>query len=52
MKKSAYTRSALIKNRQFRARVSGKQCGHFNEVGRKDVFCTLFDDRYIGKIIC
>ena len=25
---------ALIQNEQFRARIAGKECRHFNEVGR------------------
>ena len=36
MKMSAHTHSALIQNRQFRARITRKECGHFNEVGRKN----------------
>ena len=35
MKKSAHAYSALIQNTQFRACIARKECGHFNEVGRK-----------------
>ena len=35
MKKSAHAYSALIQSGQFRARIARKECGHFNEVGRK-----------------
>ena len=36
MTKSAHAHSALIQNRQFRARIARKECGkYFNEVGRK-----------------
>ena len=35
MKKSAHAYSALVKNRQFRARIAHKECGHFKEVERK-----------------
>ena len=38
MKKSAYTHSALIQNRQFRTRNARKECGHSNELRRKDIF--------------
>ena len=40
MKKAVYTHSAFIQNRQFRARIARKECGHFNEVGRRDIFRT------------
>ena len=35
MKKSTHVHSSLIQNRQFRARIAHKECGYFNEVGRK-----------------
>ena len=35
MKKSERLHSALIQNRQFRAHIARKKCGHFNKVGRK-----------------
>ena len=35
MKKAAHAYSALIQNRQFRALIARKKCGHFNEVERK-----------------
>ena len=38
MKKSAHAHSALIRKRQFRARIVCKECGRFNEVGRKQFF--------------
>ena len=38
MIKSAYAHSALVQNRQFRARIAHKEYGHFNEVGRKEYF--------------
>ena len=30
--KETHARSALVKNIQFRARISRKECGHFSEV--------------------
>ena len=41
MKKAARAHSALIRNRQFRARIARKECDHFNEVGRKVFFFTF-----------
>ena len=38
MQKSAHAHSALIQNGQFCARIARKECGHFNEVGRKLLF--------------
>ena len=45
MKKSAHAHSALIQNRQFRARITRKECGHFNEVRRKIFFSNFIDIR-------
>ena len=36
MKKSAHVHSALVQNKQFRARIARKECGHLNEVRRKN----------------
>ena len=44
MKESAHVHSALIKNRQFRARIAGKECGHFNEVGSKNIFSLFLEN--------
>ena len=35
MKKSAHAQPSLIKKKQFHARNARKECGYFNEVGRK-----------------
>ena len=35
MKESAHAHSALIQNRQFRARIARKKYDYFNKVGRK-----------------
>ena len=39
MEKSAHAHSLLIQNRQFRARITRKDCGYFNEAGRNSVLC-------------
>ena len=38
MKKSAYAHSASIQKNQFCFRIACKECGYFNEVGRKLTF--------------
>ena len=34
----------LIQNRQFRACIARKEFGRFDQVGRKYIFCKLFED--------
>ena len=47
MKKSAHAYSASIQNKQFRTRIARKECGHFNEVGRKSMEFSNTLDRHI-----
>ena len=46
MKKSAHAHSALIKSRQFRARIARKECGHFNEAGRNSTRREFYGNFY------
>ena len=39
-----------LKNRQFRARIARKECGHINEVGRKRFFFNASYFKYRGNL--
>ena len=50
MKKFAPAHSALIQNRQFRARIACKECDHSNKVGRKNTIVCRSDKESIASV--